>query len=84
MASGAELFVGGHGGAVGRGAVGRGAVEFRIAYLKKMKELLRENKTAGAFVDAMKQAYPGLPGEAGLEELGGGPCMSEGGRGHAQ
>lgn len=79
MASGAELFVGGHGG-----AVGRGAVEFRIAYLKKMKELLRENKTAGAFVDAMKQAYPGLPGEAGLEELGGGPCMSEGGRGHAQ
>lgn len=79
LASGAELFVGGHGG-----AVGRGAVEFRIAYLKKMKELLRENKTAGAFVDAMKQAYPGLPGEAGLEELGGGPCMSEGGRGHAQ
>jgi len=65
LASGAELFVGGHGG-----AVGRGAVEFRIAYLKKMKELLRENKTAGAFVDAMKQAYPGLPGEAGLEELG--------------
>lgn len=65
MASGAELFVGGDGG-----AVGRGAVEFRIAYLKKMKELLRENKTAGAFVDAMKQAYPGLPGEAGLEELG--------------
>jgi len=62
LASGAELFVGGHGG----------AVEFRIAYLKKMKELLRENKTAGAFVDAMKQAYPGLPSEAGLEELGGG------------
>lgn len=51
-------------------AAGRGAVEFRIAYLKKMKELLRGDKTVGAFADAMKQAYPGLPGEAGLEELG--------------
>lgn len=65
LASGAELFIGGHGG-----AATRDAVEFKIAYLKKMKELLAANKTAEAFVDAMKQAYPGLPGEAGLEELG--------------
>lgn len=64
LASGAELFIGGHGG-----AAKRDAVEFKIAYLKKMKELLAENKTAQTFVDAMKQAYPGLPGEAGLEDL---------------
>ena len=65
LASGATLFVGGHGG-----AATRDAVEFKIAYLKKMKELLAANRTAQAFVDAMKDAYPGLAGEAGLEELG--------------
>ena len=65
LASGATLFIGGHGG-----AATRDAVEFKIAYLKKMKELLATNKTVQAFVDAMKQAYPGLPGEAGLEDLG--------------
>ena len=64
LASGATLFIGGHGG-----AATRDAVEFKIAYLKKMKELFAANKTALAFVDAMKQAYPGLPGEAGLEDL---------------
>ena len=65
LASGAELFIGGHGG-----AARRDAVEFKIAYLKKMKELFNANPTAQAFVDAMKKAYPSLPGEAGLEELG--------------
>lgn len=65
LASGAELFIGGHGG-----AAKRDAVEFKIAYLKKMKEVLAANRTAEAFVDAMKAAYPGLPGEAGLEDLG--------------
>lgn len=65
LASGATLFVGGHGG-----AATRDAVEFKIVYLKKMKELLAENKTVQTFVDAMKEAYPGLAGEAGLEELG--------------
>ena len=65
LASGAMLFIGGHGG-----AATRDAVEFKIAYLKKMKELLVANNTAQAFVDAMKQAWPGLPGEAGLEDLG--------------
>ena len=69
LASGATLFVGGHGG-----AATRDAVEFKIAYLKKMKELLAANRTAQAFVDAMKDAYPGLPGEAGLEELGKALC----------
>ena len=65
LASGAELFIGGHGG-----AAKSDAVEFKIAYLKKMKELLAENNTAHDFVNAMKQAYPGLPGETGLEDLG--------------
>ena len=65
LASGATLFIGGHGG-----AATRDAVEFKIAYLKKTKKLLEENMTAQAFVDAMKQAYPGLPGETGLEDLG--------------
>ena len=65
LASGATLFIGGHGG-----AAARDAVEFKITYLKKMKELLAANETAQAFVDAMKQAWPGLPGEAGLEDLG--------------
>ncbi len=65
LASGAKLFIGGHGG-----AAKRNAVEFKITYLKKMKELLTTKQSAQAFVDAMKQAYPGLPGEAGLEDLG--------------
>lgn len=65
LASGAELFIGGHGG-----AAKRDAVEFKIAYLKKMKEILTANKSSQDFVDAMKKAYPGLLGEAGLEELG--------------
>ena len=65
LASGAELFIGGHGG-----AAKRDAVEFKIAYLKKMKEILTANKSSQDFVYAMKKAYPGLPGEAGLEDLG--------------
>ena len=65
LASGAELFIGGHGG-----AARRDAVEFKIAYLKKMTELLAKNGTVQDFVDGMKKAYPGLPGEAGLADLG--------------
>ena len=65
LASGAELFIGGHGG-----AARRNAVEFKIAYLKKMKKLLAKNGTVKDFVDGMKKAYPGLPGEAGLADLG--------------
>ena len=64
LATGAELFIGGHGG-----AARRDAVEFKIGYLKKMKELLHANATAQAFTEALKQAYPGLPGEAGLADL---------------
>ena len=69
LASGATLFIGGHGG-----AAGRDAVEFKIAYLKKMKEVLADNTTPQAFATAMRQAFPSLPGEAGLEELGKALC----------
>ena len=65
LASKAELFIGGHGG-----AAQRDAVEFKIAYLNKMKEVFEDNRTAQTFVNAMKEAFPGLPGETGLEELG--------------
>lgn len=64
LASGAELFIGGHGG-----AAKRDAVEFKIAYLKKMKEVFQANENAEAFVAAMEQAYPELPGAAGLADL---------------
>lgn len=65
LATGATLFIGGHGG-----AATRDAVEFKIAYLRKMKGVLAASDTAQAFADGMRAAYPGLPGEAGLEELG--------------
>ncbi len=65
LASGAELFVGGHGG-----AAKRDAVEFKISYLRKMKELLEENDTPQAFARELKKAFPGLPGGEGLDELG--------------
>lgn len=64
LASGAELFIGGHGG-----AAKADAVEFKIAYLKTMKKLFPQNKTAAAFVEAMKKSYPNLPGESGLDDL---------------
>lgn len=64
LASDAELFIGGHGG-----ATTRNAVEFKIAYLKKMKEIRDASPNASAFMEAMKKAYPNLPGETGLADL---------------
>lgn len=64
LKSGAELFIGGHGG-----AAMADAVEFKIDYLKTVKGMLAENGTPEAFVGAMKRAYPDLPGADGLEEL---------------
>ena len=64
LASGAELFIGGHGG-----AAKADAVRFKIDYLKKVKELLGNNDTPDVFVEALKKAFPGLPGEAGLGDL---------------
>lgn len=65
LESKATLFIGGHGG-----ASKADAVEFKIAYLKKMKALVGANQTADAFVAAMKKAYPNLAGEENLAELG--------------
>lgn len=39
-----------------------------------MKEVLGNSRTAQDFVDGMKKAFPGLPGEAGLEDLGKALC----------
>lgn len=63
-ASGAEYFIGGHGG-----CADRSALDFQIDYLKKIGELLKSNSDAEAFAAAMKQAYPNLAGEENLEAL---------------
>lgn len=63
LESGAELFIGGHGG-----AAKADAVRFKIGYLNTVKKLLAENKTAETFVEAMKKAFPDLPAD-GLEDL---------------
>lgn len=65
LGSGAELFIGGHGE-----VADADAVKFAIGYLQTLKKVLSENKTAEDFVEGMKEACPGLPGENGLEELG--------------
>ena len=59
LASGAKYFIGGHGG-----LAEKAQVEFKIAYLQKVKELLAQNKDAATFAEALKAAYPGLPGDA--------------------
>lgn len=64
LKSGAVLFIGGHGG-----AAKADAVQFKIDYLNTMKKLSSQNKTPEAFIEAMKKAYPNLPGADGLGEL---------------
>lgn len=64
LQSGAELFIGGHGG-----ATNADAVKFKIDYLKTVKQLRSENQAAANFIEAMKKAYPDLPGSEGLGEL---------------
>lgn len=64
LESGAELFIGGHGG-----AAKADAVRFKIDYLQTVKRLRAEHETPEAFVGAMKNAWPDLPGAEGLEEL---------------
>ena len=59
LASGAKYFIGGHGG-----LAEKAQVEFKIAYLQKVKELLAQNKDATTFAEALKAAYPELPGDA--------------------
>lgn len=64
LKSGAELFIGGHGG-----ASDKSAVKFEISYLKKMRKLLAASSDEASFIEAMKKAYPNLPGEENLPEL---------------
>lgn len=64
LASGCELFIGGHGG-----AAEADALKFKIGYLKNVKRLLEKNGTAEAFADALKAEYPGLQGSEGLADL---------------
>lgn len=65
LASGCELFVGGHGG-----TATKADVEFKIAYLNTIKSLLQSNKDADSFASALKAAYPDWAGEEGVEALG--------------
>ena len=64
LSSGAELFIGGHGG-----ATDVESVEFRKTYLQTLKKLLEECSTADEWISRMKQAFPGLPAEESLPEL---------------
>ena len=59
LVSGAKYFIGGHGC-----LAEKAQVEFKIAYLEKVKELMAANKDAAAFTEALKAAYPELPGDA--------------------
>ena len=59
LASGAKYFIGGHGG-----LAEKAHVEFKIAYLEKVKELMAANKDAAAFTEVLKATYPELPGDA--------------------
>ena len=57
-------FVGGHGG-----VAKEDAVQFRLEYLKTVKKLRAGNQTAEVFIEALKKAYPDLPGAEGLKAL---------------
>lgn len=64
LKSGAELFIGGHGG-----AAKTDVVQFKLEYLSTIKKLLAENKTQETFITALKAAYPNLPGENAIEAV---------------
>lgn len=64
LASGAVLFIGGHGG-----AVRKDSVEFKIEYLKTVKRLLATAANADEFATALREAYPALPGADGIPAL---------------
>lgn len=69
LASGAELFIGGHGG-----ATDAENVQFKIDYLCDVQRLMNESASAEDFVRAMKLAYPNLPCEENLEALAKNVC----------
>lgn len=69
LASGATLFIGGHGG-----AADADAVRFKIDYLENVRHLLAEHTSREAFLRALNEAYPGLPGAEGTEALAAALC----------
>ena len=58
LATGAKYYIGGHGG-----CVEQSAVEARIQYLETLKKLRAEKKDAASFSEALKAAYPAMPGD---------------------
>ncbi|MCI5601052.1 MAG: hypothetical protein MR362_07090 [Hallerella sp.] len=64
LASGAELFVGSHGG-----STTKEAVTFKIEYLNALKRLAAESKDAKELTAKIRKAYPNLAGESNLENL---------------
>jgi len=62
--SGAELFVGSHGG-----AASKSDAQFRITYLQKVKEIYNSTKDADTFAQKLIAAYPDLAGAEGVKAL---------------
>lgn len=60
----AKYYLGAHGG-----AASPSDLDFQIGYLSKIEQLLAKNNDAASFVNALKTAYPNLPGEEGLDAL---------------
>lgn len=60
----AKYYLGSHGG-----VATSSDLNFRIGYLSKIEQLLAKSKDAASFVNALKAAYPNLPGEEGLDAL---------------
>ena len=58
LATGAKYYIGGHGG-----LVEQPAVEARIQYLETLNRLRAEKKDAASFSEALKVAYPDMPGD---------------------
>lgn len=63
-ALGAKHYLGSHGG-----VATPEDLDFRIAYLTKMRQLLSENNDAASFAQALKDAYPALAGADGVDAL---------------
>ena len=63
------VFIGGHGG-----AADADAVRFKIDYLENVRHLLAEHTSREAFLRALNEAYPGLPGAEGTEALAAALC----------
>lgn len=61
---GAKYYLGSHGG-----VATPEDLDFRIAYLTKMGQLLSENNDAASFAQALKDAYPALAGADGVDAL---------------